>query len=204
MSVLTGEQLQAVMPRCEVSVWLNPLTAAMGAWGINTHRRAAMFLAQVAHESGECRHLIENLNYSAEALLRTWPSRFDPAMAHHYARQPEAIANIAYAGRMGNGDRASGDGWRYRGRGLIQVTGRGNYREAGDVLKLPLLDQPDLLLEPRYAAASAAWFFVVRGNCIPAADLGDIDAVTYRINGGRNGIDDRRVYYRKACKVLGV
>ena len=122
--------------------------------------RVAAFLAQIAHESQELNRLVENLNYSAAALMSTWPKRFPTlADAEPYARQPERIANRAYANRLGNGAEQSGDGWRYRGRGIIQVTGRGNYHEIGAALALPLDVQPELLEQPANAALSASWFW---------------------------------------------
>lgn len=181
-----------------------PLTAAMTEFGIDTPRRQAMFLAQVGHESGGLARVVENLNYSAEGLMRTWPLRFRTMeAAESFARNPERIANYVYASRLGNGDASTGDGWRFRGRGLIQVTGRSNYAAAGQALGLDLIAAPDLLMMPIPAARSAGWFWAVRDLNGPA-DAGDLAETTRRINGGLNGLDDRRARYVRACQAMGV
>ena len=146
---ISTEQLTTIMPTCRNAAdWCPPLNEAMSRYEIDNPNRVAAFLAQIAQESGELQRLIENLNYSAKGLMKTWPRRFRTlAAAQKYARQQEKIANHVYASRLGNGDEASGDGWRFRGRGLIQVTGRENYRVAGRALTLPLEDEPDLLLQ---------------------------------------------------------
>ena len=163
--------------------------------------RLAMFLAQVAHESGGLLHVSENLNYSAEALLACFPSHFDSDTAEDYARQPERIADCCYADRMGNGNEASGDGWSYRGRGLIQITGRANYAACGAALGLDLIAHPELLETPANAALSAAWFWASHG-CNGLADAGDFVGITKRINGGVNGLADRQAYLARAQSVL--
>ncbi|WP_325927410.1 glycoside hydrolase family 19 protein [Pseudomonas mosselii] len=175
----------------------------MGKYAIVTRLRIAAFLAQIGHESGQLRSLTENLNYSAEALVRTWPSRFTAQTAGVYARKPERIANRVYEGRMGNGPEPSGDGWRYRGRGVLQVTGRDNYRACSEALfsDSRLLNAPELLEHPVYAALSAGWFWQSRGlNAL--ADAGEFLAITKRINGGINGLEDREQLYARALKVL--
>lgn len=184
-----------------VPLWAGPLTAAMAKYEINTPRRQAHFLAQVGHESGGFTRLVENLNYSADALLRNWPTRFNAETAAKMARRPEAIANYVYGGRLGNG--ADGDGWKYRGRGLIQLTGKGNYRSAGIALGLDLLGKPELLEKPDAASLSAAWFWKTNG-LNELADKGDMVAVTRRVNGGTNGLDDRKARYDRAAKALGL
>jgi putative chitinase len=128
------------------------------------------------------------MNYSAEGLRRTWPARFDANLAVDCAYDGEKIAAVVYQGRMGNTQH--GDGWRFRGRGLIHITGRDNYAECGDALGLPLTERPDLLLRPEHAAASAAWFWYSRG-CNEMADETDYAGITRRINGGLNGMADR-------------
>jgi putative chitinase len=140
--------------------WLPAVQMACTEFEINTPLRISAFLAQCAHESGGFTRLVENLNYSAEALIRVWPKRF-PSMevAMRYHRQPEKIANSVYASRMGNGPEASGEGWKYRGRGLKQLTGKDNYQRCGQALALDLVGDPDLLLNPRPAARSAGWFW---------------------------------------------
>jgi putative chitinase len=176
--------------------WLEPLDDALIMFQINTASRRDMFLAQVAHESAGFTEVAENLNYSAAALLRTFPSHFTAQEAADYARQPERIANRAYADRNGNGDEASGDGWRYRGRGLIQLTGRNNYARCGSAIGIDLVTAPEMLESPEWAAKSAGWFWWING-CNELADSGDFDGTTKRINGGLNGQDDRLAWLNK-------
>ncbi|MGN8259526.1 glycoside hydrolase family 19 protein [Pseudomonas sp. SMSB3] len=185
---ITEQQLLQIMPKARpvAGAFLPALNRAMVRWRIDSLVRQAAFLAQVAHESGQLRNLVENLNYSAEALVRTWPSRFTAQTAAAYARQPEKIANKAYGGRMGNGPEASGDGWRFRGRGLLQVTGRSNYREAGAGLGLPLEEEPDLLEQAEHAAQSAAWWWAKNG-LNQLADAGRIRDIGSIINTGQPG-----------------
>jgi putative chitinase len=182
----------------------------MDRFEINSSARIAAFLAQVAHESGELRRLVENLNYSAKGLMRVWPKRF-PTLekATAYERQPEKLANYVYAKRLGNGDEASGDGWRFRGRGLLQITGRGNYRTAAKALELRLEDQPDLLETPPVAALAAAQFWQSRGLNELADDRNDDDddedfvRISVIINGGRVGLPDRKHYWSRARQAFG-
>lgn len=174
---------------------------ALDVAAINTPLRQAHFLAQLLHESAGFRVLEENLNYSAAGLMKTWPSRFDAATAQAYQRQPQRIANRAYADRNGNGPEASGDGWRYRGRGLIQLTGRTNYRKAGQDLGIALVEQPELAADPKHAALIAAWFWQ-SAKLNPLADTDQLEAITRRINGGLNGLDDRRKYLTQCKRVL--
>ncbi|CAA7614872.1 glycoside hydrolase family 19 protein [Magnetospirillum sp. SS-4] len=180
-----------------------PLAAACAEWGVDTPLRLAAFLAQIAHESGQLRNMAENLNYSAEALLRVFPRHFDAAGAEAYARQPERIAARVYAKRLGNGDEASGDGWRYRGRGLIQVTGRSNYAACGEALGIGLVHVPEMLEQPGPAARSAAWFWHSNG-LNRFADARNIETITRRINGGLTGLEDRKACYARACAALEV
>jgi putative chitinase len=175
--------------------WAKPVAEAMARYGIDTPLRKAHFLAQIGHESGGFVYTVENLNYSAAALLKTWPSRFTPATAEQMARKPEQIANHVYGGRMGNTQ--PGDGWKYRGRGLIQLTGRSNYKAAG------FEHNPELLEQPEGAAMSAGWFWSTNGlNAL--ADRDDVLAVTKRINGGTHGLDDRRKRLQRAKAALNV
>jgi putative chitinase len=200
---ITTQQLLQILPnaRFVAGVFVPVLNAAMSQYQIVTRVRMAAFIAQVGHESAQLNRLTENLDYSAQALLRCWPGRFDEARASTVAHQPEKIANIAYASRMGNGPVESGDGWRYRGRGLIQVTGKASYRDCGTALKLNLLEQPGQLEEPGNAALSAGWFWAA--NRLNAqADLGDLKTITLCVNGGLNGYDERLALYGKALKVL--
>lgn len=209
-AVLDADLLVAAMG-CTPAIaaaWAHPLSMAMQRYGITTRRRAAHFLAQIGHESAGLTRIEERLDYSAARLLEVWPSRFDAASARAYARQPERIANRVYALRMGNGDEASGDGWRYRGRSPIQLTGRGNYRQIGEQTGLPLLEHPDLALQVEPGAViSAAWW---RANGLNAlADTGDVLSVSRRINLGTAntsripaGLQDRIARTRRAAAAL--
>ncbi len=173
------------------TAFVEPLNETCRAFDITTPLRIAHFLAQSAHESASYTALIENLNYGASGLLATWPSRFDADRAAAYARQPEKIANYVYADRMGNGPESSGDGWRYRGRGILQLTGRSTYRAAGEVLGADLEADPDLLSTPRLDALAAGWYWHSRG-INELCDRDDVIAVTEAVNGGRNGLEHRR------------
>ncbi len=204
--MLTRDLLRASMPGArtnDLDRFAGPLAGCCAEWGIDTGLRQAAFLAQLAHESGQLRALVENLNYSAEALLRVFPRHFDAGQAATYARQPQRIAARAYANRMGNGDETSGDGWRYRGRGLIQITGHDNYAACGTAIGLDLIAQPELLEQPGPAARSAAWFWH-NHDLNRLADARDIEAITRRINGGLTGLEDRKAHYAHACAALEV
>ncbi len=181
--------------------WCIALQYTCDKFEITTPERVAGFLAQCGHESGGFRFTTENLNYRAEALTRVWPSRFPPGVAESYAMQPERIANRAYCDRMGNGDEASGDGWKYRGRGLIQLTGKDNYAAFSLGADNEALLKPDLVAEPELAALSAGWFWQTNGlNTL--ADNKDIVGMTRRINGGTNGLDDRQMRYSRLISCL--
>lgn len=183
--------------------WLAPLQAACDARLINTPLRVSAFLAQIGVESARLTAVVENLNYSAEGLLATFPKYFTEAEAQQYARRPPAIANRVYGGRYGNRNEASGDGWLYRGRGLIQITFHDNYQLCAIALGLPLVQQPDLLTVPANAAASAAWWWAAHGlNAL--ADAGQFQQITRVINGGLNGHSQRLHLYGAAKKALGV
>jgi len=183
--------------------WLEPLKETFEKYGIDTAKRQAAFIGQCMHESGGFKLLEENLNYSAKALMATWPSRFPTEeMANQYARNPEKIANKVYGGRMGNGTEETGEGWKYRGRGIKQLTGKENYDRCGSGLCVDLVGNPDLLLEPKYAALSAGWFWN-KHNLNDLADKADIETMTKRINGGLLGLDARKAAIQKAESVLG-
>lgn len=180
--------------------WFEPLTNTFSKFEIDTPKRQAAFIGQCGHESNNFRTLEENLHYSANALMRVWPSRFpDNDVAEKYANNPEKIANKVYSGRMGNTE--DGDGWKYHGRGLIQLTGKDNYIRCGEALGVDLVNNPELLLEFEYAAESAGWFWRKHG-LNQLADLGDWVSITKRINGGIHGIDDRVARTNKALAVL--
>ena len=172
-------------------------------FGITTPLRWAHYLAQVAHESGGLRQTEENLSYSAEGLLKTFPKYFTKAYVNAYARQPQRIAGRVYANRMGNGAEATGDGWKYRGRGLIQLTGRTNYTVYRSYCGYDVVKDPDLLAKPVGAIRSSMWFWRNRG-LNELADKNDLVAITKRINGGTNGLAERRAYLAKAKQALGV
>ena len=210
ISPITIGLLEALGVRNALAVeWLPHISQAAHRYQIDaTPRRLAAWLATIAHESARLSRTVENLNYSAQGLARTWPARYaDMAglptpQAKRIARKPEQIANLTYANRLGNGSAESGDGWRYRGRGLIQITGRSNYAASGMALGLYLMDSPETLEQPYYAALSAAEWWHRRG-CNQLADTGDMSAVTRRVNGGLNGLDDRLKLYSAALRYLG-
>jgi len=183
--------------------WYTPLIDMFAKYYINTVQRQACFIGQCQHESNNFRALEENLHYSAAALMRVWPSRF-PSMdvAEQYANNPEKIANKVYGGRMGNGDEESGDGFAFRGRGLIQLTGRDSYANCGSGIGMDIISNPDLLLDPQYACLSAGWFWNKKG-LNDLADTGDYETMTKRINGGVLGLDDRKAKIAKAREILG-
>jgi len=181
--------------------WEEPLQAAFDKYEINTPKRQAAFIGQCAHESGNFKTLQENLNYSAEGLMKTWPSRF-PTLeyASQYARQPAKIAGKVYNGRLGN--TSEEEAAKYLGRGLIQLTGKENYERCGLAIGVDLLSNPDLLLDPRYAAMSAGWFWNKKG-LNELADSQEHGQITKRINGGFIGLDDRIAKTTKALAALG-
>jgi putative chitinase len=195
---MTSEQLTelGIDPK-----WLQPLEDTFAKYDISTPERQSAFIGQCAHESGNFKTLQENLNYSAEGLMKTWPSRFATMdIASQYARQPAKIAGKVYNGRLGN--TSEEEAAKYLGRGLIQLTGRENYANCGSSIGADLLSDPTLLLDPRYAALSAGWFWNKKGlNSL--ADSGDIETMTKRINGGLIGLDDRKAKIAKALSVLG-
>ena len=172
----------------------------MKRYEINTPKRLAHFLSQCGHESGGFRVFSENLNYSTEGLLKTFSKYFDAKTAAEYARKPERIANRVYASRMANGNEASGDGWRFRGRGLIQLTGRANYTAYDKAVSENVLENPDLVAGA-LALDSAGWFWHTNGlNKI--ADAGDVTAVTKRVNGGTHGLADRQSRYNAIIQLI--
>jgi putative chitinase len=197
---MTTEQLKALGIDFK---WLQPLNDTFTKYQINSPVRQAAFIGQCGHESNNFKTLEENLNYSASGLMRVWPSRFpDAATANKYANNPEAIANKVYGGRANLGNSQDGDGWKFHGRGLIQLTGRANYTVCGDALGQPFSEHPELLLEPEWACMSAGWFFNKK-NLNSLADIEDWKTITQRINGGTIGLDDRINRIHKAMDILG-
>jgi putative chitinase len=181
--------------------WEEPLQAAFDKYDINTPKRQAAFIGQCAHESGNFKTLQENLNYSAEGLMKTWPSRFSTKeVADQYARQPAKIAGKVYNGRLGN--TSEEEAAKYLGRGLIQLTGKENYERCGSAIGADLINEPTLLVEPHYAAMSAGWFWNKKG-LNELADQQEHGQITKRINGGTLGLDDRIAKTTKAAQALG-
>ena len=183
--------------------WHEALTQLLPDYEINTPKRIAAFIAQCAHESGGFRFVSENLNYKAESLMKVFPKYFhDMGTAKAYEKQPAKIANKIYASRMGNGDTASGDGFRYRGRGLIQLTGKDNYTWFAASIETPVEQAAQYLETFEGAAQSACWFWETN-NLNKWADLGDIEKMTKIINGGTIGLEDRKKHYAHALHILG-
>jgi putative chitinase len=205
--MITQEQLKQLLPKNPyVPHWHKALEQLFPDYEINTPQRMAAFIAQCAHESAGFTALVENLNYRWQSLRKVFPKYFpDDAIAQDYASRPnkqEAIANRIYASRMGNGDEASGDGYRYRGRGLIQLTGRSNYTWFAASLEITPEEASEYLTTFEGAAQSACWFW--ESNKLNQwADKGDILTLTKRINGGTIGLDDRIKHYEHALHVLG-
>ncbi|MBU2285957.1 MAG: glycoside hydrolase family 19 protein [Gammaproteobacteria bacterium] len=211
-----SEAVLLSVARCRpelASVWFEPLAEAMDAYSINTPARVAAFLAQVLHESANLTCLTENLKYSPERLVQVWPRHFylppqeSPRRhdATQYAYRPEPLANLIYASRMGNGPALSGDGWRFRGRGLMQLTGRTNYERAASGLGVDLVNDPDLLLTPKYAALSAAWYWSsIDGNALADEETeAAFERLTIAINGELIGFKERLEIWRRAKKLFG-
>jgi putative chitinase len=191
--------LQAIKPLLPESIF-NRLPEVISRYQINTPKRLAHFLSQCGHESGGFKAFSENLNYSAEGLLKTFPKYFNAETAAAYARKPERIANRVYANRMSNGNEESGDGWKFRGRGCIQLTGRANYTAYDQAVPENVLVNPDLVAGAM-ALDSAGWFWRTNGlNQI--ADTGDVTAVTKRVNGGTHGLADRQSRYDALIKPI--
>lgn len=206
MSQLSLAQLQKIITRNKnATQWYNPLVNFMPEYEINSPKRIAAFLAQCAHESGEFTIIAENLNYKPEALVKIFGKYFDLSTAQKYCALPnkqEAIANRIYANRMGNGNEQSGDGWRYRGRGLIQLTGKSNYSQYAKSLEINLEDAVKQLGTVEGCVQSACWFWKTN-KLNQWADKGDIITLTKRINGGTIGLEDRIKHYKHALEILG-
>lgn len=204
---LTISQLKELIPKNPyVDHWHGALKQLLPDYDINTAQRIAAFVAQCAHESGNFMVLTENLNYRWQSLRKVFPKYFpDDAIAQDYASRPnkqEAIANRIYASRMGNRDEASGDGYRYRGRGLIQLTGKDNYTWFAASLEITPEEATEYLGTFEGAAQSACWFWETN-KLNQWADIGDIITLTKRINGGTIGLEDRMKHYQHALHVLG-
>lgn len=179
--------------------FVDPINNVIEEFDINTTKRISMFLAQIGHESGGLTKLHENLNYKADRLAQIFPKYFKGIDTSEYAHNPERIANLVYANRMGNGPVESGDGYRFRGRGAVQLTGRSNYTACGNDLEVDLIKNPDYLETPEGAIRSAAWFWD-QHDLNDYADKGDVLTVTKKINGGTIGLDERKELYEEALK----
>jgi putative chitinase len=205
MDFFTESVVHHLIPKVKnFDEWYINLANILPEYDIDTPHRVAAFMAQCGHESGGFTLMQENLNYSAKGLVGTFKKYF-PTEAHAkpYERNPQMIANRVYANRMGNGDEASGEGWYFRGRGIVQITGKNNYTKCSQSLfeNNMLVENPDLLLEVEYAIHSACWFWsAARLNEL--ADIGDIKTMTKRINGGYIGLEDRINHYNHAIEIL--
>ena len=198
--MVNADQLQRLHIGAE---WVDALNETFSRFNITTNNQKAMFIGQCSHESGNFRLLQENLNYKAATLMKLWPKRFPTLeVANQYAGNARAIANKVYADRMGNRDEASGDGYRFRGRGCIQLTGHANYFHAGQALGVDFVMEPDLVATPKYAALTAGWFWSTH-NCNNLAEAADWVGLTKKINGGTIGLDDRIKHTNEALAVLG-
>ena len=198
--MVNAEQLKQLHIGAE---WVDALNETFARFNLTTNNQKAMFIGQCSHECGNFRILEENLNYRAETLMKLWPKRF-PSLefAKQYEKNPRKIANSVYANRMGNRDEASGDGYRFRGRGALQCTGHSTYFHAGKALGVDFVMQPDLVATPKYAALTAGWFWDTHKLNAPADAL-DYTKVTKIINGGTIGLDDRIKHVQHALAVLG-
>jgi len=204
---LTKEQLRQIIPKNPyLEHWYSDLSQLLPDYDINTPQRIASFLAQCTHESDDFTALKENLNYRPASLRKLFPTHFETdEIANDYANRPnkqEAIANRLYCNRMGNGDEASGDGYRYCGRGLIQITGKDNYFWFAASVQITAEEASQYMQTFEGACQSACWFWE-NNNLNQFADSGDIITMTKRINGGTIGLDDRKTRYAKIMKILG-
>ena len=200
---ITVEILAACLPQAKhdrLEMFCEGVNETFEHFDISTPPRMAMFLAQTAHESANFSEVEENLNYAAKALMAFWPKRF-AGVDDQYARHPEQIANRAYCDRMGNGSEASGEGYAYRGRGLIQLTGKDNYRHCGTALGIDLLSNPDLVSHNPVAVLSAGWFWDTR-KLNTVSDTGDVERATKLINGGTIGLKERTEHFQHILQVL--
>ena len=203
--ILTKEQLAQLIPgNPYVDYWHSAMERCLPDYDINTPQRVAAFMAQCGHESGNFKFLKENLKYRAASLTKVWPKYFpNMDIANQYAGNEEKIANRAYANRMGNGPEESGDGWRFCGRGLIQLTGRNNYQNFADSIETDINDIPAYLATFEGAVQSACWFWETN-KLNQWADKGDMLTLTKRINGGTLGLDDLIKHYQHALHVMGL
>ena len=201
--ILTPEKLKRILiNNSNINEWYDSLIKILPDYEIDTEKRVSAFLAQTAHESANYTRLIENLNYSAKRLMEVWPKRFPTmSIAKQYERNPQKLGNFTYANRMGNGPVESGDGYEYRGRGLIQITGKSNYESFGESIGISSKDAAEYMETFDGAVHSACWFWEVN-KLNSYSDKGDIRNQTIKINGGTNGLSDRVNRYLKYLKIL--
>lgn len=197
MSVLSS--IKTVCPNCkEPEIYANYITQEVNKRKFSAEQ-TAMFLAQCAHESAGFTRFEENLNYSAKTLCKVFGKYFpNMLVAENYARRPEKIANLVYGSRMGNGSAESGDGWKYRGRGILQITGKYNYRDLEYSTGIKCVENPDILLEPKFSVTAAFWYWDKHN----LAGYQDIEIITKKINGGINGLEDRKRLFLSFLKDL--
>lgn len=201
--IMSLDQLRQMVKNQHIEHWYDALQQLLPEYDINTPHRIAHFVAQCAHESGNFVFIQENLNYRAASLRKLFAKYFPTdALAAQYEKQPQRIANRIYASRMGNGDEASGDGWRYRGRGLIQLTGKDNYTFFAGSLDISVEEAAEYLATFEGAAQSACWFWE-QNNLNRFADANDVKGLTRAINGGYIGLEDRIKHTEHALHVLG-
>ena len=205
--MLTADKFAEMFPNCkEPNEWVDAMNEVFPEYEIDTPQRIAAFIAQCGHESGGWRVFSENLNYSAKALDAVFGKYFvrGGRDANEYARQPEKIANVVYANRMDNGDTDSGDGWKFRGRGPIQLTGKHNYTKFSEWADMPeILEEPDIVSENKKVALMSAIWYWSNNNLNRYADSGDIKTMTKRINGGYIGLEDRIHHWEVALEAMG-
>jgi putative chitinase len=203
---ITNEQLKGIIGNIyddnKTTQIVNSLNETFDKYHINNILRVCHFLAQILHESGAFKYTSENLNYSAQGLMKTFPKYFPTLeIANQYAKNPQKIANKVYANRMGNGDENSGDGWKYRGRGNIQTTGKSNYQLLTESFKIDFVNHPEYLEQQLYSTISAGWFWNSR-SLNQYADQDNILTITKKINGGTNGLEDRKLWLIKCKNII--
>jgi putative chitinase len=196
--MITAEQLQQLGISTE---WVDPLNQTFAKFGIDNVDDQGAFIGQCSHECNHFKTLEENLNYRPETLQKLFGHKFQPSEINSYAHNPEKIANRIYSSRMGNRDEASGDGWRFHGRGCIQLTGHDNYWHFGQAVGQDFISNPELVGQPLYAAMSAGWFWQTHG-CNQLAKAQNWEGLTKRINGGTFGIEERIALTQRAIQVL--
>lgn len=199
MNLITEEQLKNLGIG---AYWEAPLNETFKTYSIDTVQRQASFLGQACHESNNLRILEENLNYSANRLMKVWPKRFPTLeIAKEYEYNPEKLANFVYGDRKDLGNFEEGDGWKFHGRGIFQLTGRYNYQACSDGICSPVIDAPEKLLTSKYAALSAGWFWK-KNKLNSLADIKDYTAITKKVNGGTHGLQERIMFTEKVLKLF--